>query len=87
MGIASNHADVTHWLPLHGKTMDDFRAEVQRVLSVKSNDNTPDNYAAEAVNWALSNNILRGNDKGNLHLHDNCTRQDMLVFIHKALLK
>lgn len=28
-GIASNHADVTHWFPLHGKSMDDFRADVQ----------------------------------------------------------
>lgn len=27
-GIASNHADVLHWWPLHGKDMDDFRADV-----------------------------------------------------------
>lgn len=27
-GIASNHADVMHWFPKHGKTMDDFRADV-----------------------------------------------------------
>ena len=25
-GIASNHGDVMHWFPKHGKTMDDFRA-------------------------------------------------------------
>lgn len=29
-GIASNHGDVLHWFPKHGKTMDDFRAEVAR---------------------------------------------------------
>lgn len=28
MGIASNHADVGHWFPLHGKSMDDFRNDV-----------------------------------------------------------
>lgn len=29
-GIASNHADVLHWFPMHGMTMDDFRADVAR---------------------------------------------------------
>jgi hypothetical protein len=27
-GIASNHADVMHWFPLHGKSMDTFRSDV-----------------------------------------------------------
>lgn len=31
-GLASNHGDVLHWLPLHGKTMDDFRADVARLM-------------------------------------------------------
>jgi len=31
-GIASNHGDVLHWFPRHGKTMDDFRADVTRLL-------------------------------------------------------
>ena len=31
-GIASNHADVMHWWPKHGKDMDKFRAEVAQVL-------------------------------------------------------
>ena len=30
LGIASNHADVEHWWPRHGVTMDDFRREVAR---------------------------------------------------------
>lgn len=28
-GIASNHADVMHWFPKHGKDMDDFRRDVR----------------------------------------------------------
>jgi hypothetical protein len=28
LGIAGNHADVSHWFKRHGKTMDDFRADV-----------------------------------------------------------
>lgn len=34
-GIASNHADVNHWFPLHGKTMDDFRSDVQKYVDGK----------------------------------------------------
>ena len=33
-GIASNHADVGHWWTLHGKTMDDFRQDVDRYISM-----------------------------------------------------
>lgn len=32
-GIASNHADVMHWFPRHGKTMDDFRTAVKAELA------------------------------------------------------
>lgn len=32
LGIASNHADVGHWFKRHGKTMDDFRADVLDAL-------------------------------------------------------
>ncbi len=33
LGIASNHADVMHWFPKHGKNMDIFRADVKSGLS------------------------------------------------------
>ena len=32
-GIASGHADVEHWFPKHGKSMDDFRADVAAELA------------------------------------------------------
>lgn len=32
-GIASNHSDVMHWFPRHGKSMDTFRADVQAKLN------------------------------------------------------
>lgn len=31
-GIASNHSDVMHWFPKHGKSMDTFRADVRALL-------------------------------------------------------
>lgn len=32
LGMASGHADVMHWFPRFGKDMDDFRAEVARIM-------------------------------------------------------
>jgi N-acetylmuramoyl-L-alanine amidase len=33
LGIASNHGDVMHWFPKHGKSMDTFRADVKALLT------------------------------------------------------
>lgn len=42
-GIASNHGDVMHWFPKHGKSMDTFRAAVKALLA---GDNTSDDQPA-----------------------------------------
>lgn len=39
-GIASNHGDVMHWFPKHGKNMDTFRAAVKAKLAGSSSGNT-----------------------------------------------
>lgn len=83
MGIASNHGDVMHWFPKHEKNMDLFREDVKKGLQRK--DNQPDAYAIQAVDWAIQNKILLGDDQGDLKLHENCTRQDVLVFLYRAL--
>ena len=31
-GIATNHGDVMHWFPKHGKSMDTFRADVKKAM-------------------------------------------------------
>jgi len=40
-GIASNHADVMHWFPRHGESMDTFRAAVKAGLAEKTEPETP----------------------------------------------
>lgn len=40
LGIASNHADVMHWFPPHGKSMDTFRAAVKAALNGGSSGGT-----------------------------------------------
>ncbi len=37
-GVASNHGDVMHWFPKHGKSMDTFRADVKALLNAKVED-------------------------------------------------
>ena len=46
LGIASNHADVLHWWPKHGKNMDTFRAAVKEKLRCSA-EHTLDNTPAE----------------------------------------
>ena len=41
LGIASNHGDVMHWFPKHGKSMDTFRAEVKAGLGTAPVVETP----------------------------------------------
>ena len=53
--IASNHSDVTHWFPLHGKSMDDFRKDVQADMNGTYVDLGSDDSvaAAEFYNTAV----------------------------------
>lgn len=53
---------------------------------VAHGDNTPDSYAKEAVEWAVKNGILKGDGK-DYKLHSAVTRQDMLVFLYRAMKK
>ena len=48
-------------------------------------DNIPAEWAEDAVAWAVENGILYGDENGNYRLHENCTREMMLVFLHRAV--
>jgi N-acetylmuramoyl-L-alanine amidase len=50
-------------------------------------DNVPDAYAGDAIIWAVKNGILYGDSNGDYKLHKNISRQDMLVFLYRALSK
>ena len=38
LGIASDHSDVMHWFPKHGKSMDTFRADVAALLDAEAEE-------------------------------------------------
>ena len=51
-GVASNHGDVMHWFPKHGKSMDTFRADVATKLRATSTPTTtgkPTTYTTTTV--------------------------------------
>jgi N-acetyl-anhydromuramyl-L-alanine amidase AmpD len=67
-------------------TWDKFKKKItEEVKPMVELDNKPDEYAKEAIEWAISQKILKGTEDGNYKLHSNITRQDMLVFLHRAM--
>lgn len=50
-------------------------------------DNIPDDWATDAVCWAADEEILYGDENGDYHLHKTCTRQEMIVFLHRVYNK
>ena len=85
LGIASNHADVMHWFPRHGKSMDMFRADVKAGLTAKTApklDNTPSDWSKDAISWAIQTGILKG-DNGNLMLRQPLTREQFCVMLKR----
>jgi N-acetyl-anhydromuramyl-L-alanine amidase AmpD len=56
-GIASNHSDVMHWFPKHGKSMNTFRADVKALLE-------KDRAAAKAEAITIKLDVLKRGNKG-----------------------
>ncbi|MEE0436004.1 MAG: N-acetylmuramoyl-L-alanine amidase [Peptococcaceae bacterium] len=71
---------------------DDFVAGVAQVraaltapsMAAPVLDNVASVWAQEAVDWALANRFLVGDEKGDLRLHDACTREEVLVFLQRV---
>lgn len=66
---------------LIGKYLDELREADSPKPAAK--DNTPAYWAKEAVDFAAGNDVLFGDENGNYQLSKNCTRQEMLVFLHR----
>ena len=49
LGMASNHADVEHWFPKFGKSMDDFRADVK--AEMEEDSMTQEKFDEMMDNW------------------------------------
>ena len=58
-----------------------FDTPVKEVTNVAVNNNIPDEYAKEAVQWALENKLIQGDAQGNLWLHTPWNGQKLLVVL------
>jgi hypothetical protein len=51
------------------------------------NRNIPADWAKEALEWAKDNGVIYGDEHGNLGLDNPCTREQMIVFLHRLYTK
>lgn len=58
-------------------------AEEIKDKELEAGDSEPAEWAREAVEWAVDNGIIYGNEHGDLMLRKPCTREQMLVFLHR----
>ena len=87
-GIASNHADVMHWFPLHGKNMDIFRSDVatllraEGVVPAQAEGCQPAAWSAEARKWAEETGLMQG-DGGGMQYDAALTREMAAVLLYR----
>jgi hypothetical protein len=59
LGVASNHADIEHWIVQHNETMDTFRAAVKAALEQREDkDMTQDTFNKMMKTWLDENDPL-----------------------------
>ena len=86
----STGAHLHFQLEIYGEPVDPLpfllgEEDIPEEIPAEEMDNIPAEWAEEAVAWAVENGILYGDENGNYRLHENCTREMMLVFLHRAV--
>lgn len=61
--------------------------ELYKESAAMIKDNTPADWAKDAINWAVQKGILKGDEHGNYGLHENITVERFLVFLYRAMTK
>ena len=86
----STGAHLHFHLEIYGEPVDPLpfllgEEDIPEEIPVCEMDNIPAEWAEDAVAWAVENGILYGDENGNYRLHENCTREMMLVFLYRAV--
>lgn len=87
LGYGSNHADVMHWFPKHGKSMDTFREDLKNKMSMPAKTITKES-PKEDIKWLQDklNSVLIGESNIPLTVngtYDNKTRIAVLIYWEK----
>ena len=72
--------DTVAWEAFKGRLV---KQEVGALCAPLQVDNTPDPWAAEAVNRAIAAGVLRGSDTGDLGLHSTVDKQSLAVILDR----
>lgn len=86
----STGAHLHFQLEIYGEVVDPLpfllgEEDIPEEIPAEEMDNIPAEWAEDAVVWAVENGILYGDENGNYRLHENCTREMMLVFLYRAV--
>ena len=86
----STGAHLPFQVEIYGEVVDPLpfllgEEDIPEEIPTEEMDNVPAEWAEEAVSWAVENGILYGDENGNYRLHESCTREMMLVFLHRAV--
>lgn len=86
----STGAHLHFQLEIYGEPVDPLpfllgEEDIPEEIPAEEMDNVPAAWAEDAVVWAVENGILYGDENGNYRLHENCTREMMLVFLYRAV--
>jgi GH25 family lysozyme M1 (1,4-beta-N-acetylmuramidase) len=55
------------------------------VCFIKETTSEPNEWSKEAVEWAVKNKILQGDENGDLKLNEPCTTERFITILHRAL--
>ena len=69
--------------PIYGLYEREDRVEEAPAVGGDDGGNTPAAWAKSAVEWAVSEGLLVGDENGDLRLHDNMTRQQFCVLARR----
>ena len=86
-GIASNHGDVMHWFPKHGKSMDTFRSDVKKLLESKGDDiivystlNDVPDWGKKQVSYFVEKGYIAGESSGKLNISYELLRNIVIMY-------
>lgn len=54
-------------------------------VPTEENDNKPSEWSKEAVEWAVKNGILKGDENGDYKLRDNITTERFITILHRTI--
>jgi len=83
-GIASNHGDVMHWFPKHGKSMDTFRTDVKAALGNEKADAATASSKPYRVRVDITNLYIRKGPGTNYAPTGNYTGKGVFTIVEEA---